>query len=229
MNGTERIPEAYPGYWEAVELLRGLIPAGPEAIGHRVAVLRGIVKQAREKAAARRVIVRLLEIVSPDFPDEAATFREYYLEGQKQSTRQAGRTLYMDKRTLQRHTRRILEAMLAPAFGIYGIFLTDQEREERGEEVKIMNEFERDFCILCAHGIEPQIAASTAKLNEFLRNQSIEQSAATATALLEREDIRAAIEAERDKGTVTPKKEEDSTKQVRELRALVHLGEEQEE
>lgn len=130
MNGTERIPEAYPGYWEAVELLRGLIPAGPEAIGLRVAILRGIAKQAREKAAARRVIIRLLDTVSTDFPDEAATFRAHYLDGQKQSTRQAGRALCMDKRTVQRHTHRILEAMLAPAFGIYGVFLTDQEREE---------------------------------------------------------------------------------------------------
>lgn len=130
MNRIERTPEAWPGEREAVELLRGLIPAGPEAIGRRVAVLRGIARQARENAAARRVIVRLLDIVAPRLPDEAVTFRAYYLDGQRQSARQTGRALYMDKRTVRRHTRRILEAMLAPAFGVYGVFLTDQEREE---------------------------------------------------------------------------------------------------
>lgn len=130
MSGTEKTPAQWPGEREAVGLLRGLIPAGPGAIGRRVAVLRGIAGQARERAAARRVIVRLLDIVAPGLPDEAATFRAYYLDGQRQSTRQTGRTLCMDKRTVQRHTRRVLEAMLAPAFGVYGVFLTEREREE---------------------------------------------------------------------------------------------------
>lgn len=129
MNGTERGQKPGPSYWEAVELLRRLEPAGPGAIGRRVAVLRGIAGQARESAAARRVIVRLLDIVAPALPDEAATFRAYYLDGLRQSARQTGRALCMDKRTVQRHTRRVLEAMLAPAFGVYGVFLTERERE----------------------------------------------------------------------------------------------------
>ncbi len=60
-----------------------------------------------------------------------------------------------------------------------------------------MTKFEQDFCFLCAYGVEPPAAASDAELDEFLRNQSREKSAATAAALLKREDIRAAIEAER--------------------------------
>ncbi len=130
MSGTERTMELWPGEREAVDLLQGLIPAGPEAIGRRVSVLRSIARQARESAAARRVIVRLLDIVAPGLPDEAATFRAYYLEGERQSARQTGRARCMDKRTVQRHTRCVLEAMLAPAFGVYGAFLTEQEREK---------------------------------------------------------------------------------------------------
>ncbi len=60
-----------------------------------------------------------------------------------------------------------------------------------------MTKFEQDFCFLSAYGVEPPAAASAAELDEFLRNQSREKSAATAAILLEREDIRAAIEAER--------------------------------
>lgn len=66
-----------------------------------------------------------------------------------------------------------------------------------------MTKFEQDFCFLCAHGIEPPAAASAAELDEFLRNQSLAKSAATAAVLLEREDIRAAIEAEREDGVCT--------------------------
>ena len=137
MTGAERSPEVWPGEREAVELLRSLVPAGPEAIGRRVAILRGIARQARENEAARRVIVWLLDIVSSGLPAEAATFRAYYLDGQRQSTKQTGRAPCMDKRTVQRHTRRILEAMLVPAFGVYGIFLTEREREEL-EAVKVV-------------------------------------------------------------------------------------------
>ncbi len=125
MSETDQAEE-----WEAVELVRSLVPAGPEAINRRVAILRGIAGQARESTAARRLIVRLLDIVADGLPDEAATFRVVYLDGQRQSARQAGRALYIDKRTVHRHTRRVLEAMLAPAFGVYGVFLTEQELEE---------------------------------------------------------------------------------------------------
>lgn len=129
MNGTESF-EVWPVEGEAVELLRDLIPAGPEAVGRRIAILRGIARQARESAAARRVIVRLLDIVAPGLPEETATFQAYYLEGQRQSAGQVGGALCMDQRTIHRHTRRILEEMLAPAFGVYGVFLTEREREE---------------------------------------------------------------------------------------------------
>ncbi len=133
MSETEKVEE-----WEAVELIRSLVPAGPEAINRRVAILRGIAGQARESTAARRIIVRLLDIVADGLPDEAATFRIVYLDGQRQSARQTGRALCMDKRTVQRHTHRVLEAMLAPAFGVYGVFLTEREREEQEplEEVR---------------------------------------------------------------------------------------------
>ena len=129
-EGIEKTPQAD---LEALELIRNLEPAGKEAIGRRVAVLRGIAGQARENETARRTFAKLLGIVENALPEEAASFRAYYLDGEKRSARSVSRSLCLDVTTLHRHNRRIFEAMLAYFFGIYGVFLTDQECEKEKE------------------------------------------------------------------------------------------------
>ena len=110
--------------------LAGLEELTPEQMGERVAALRRLADKARENAAARVVVKRLLTVCKRGLPDEAATFRACYLDGdERPSARQVGRRLCLDIRSVHRHNRRVLETMAPAAFGIYGVFQTDSERE----------------------------------------------------------------------------------------------------
>ena len=55
-----------------------------------------------------------------DLPTEARVFRVYYLDGL--TARQAGHALHMDKRSIYRCNRGIMEAMLPLAFGLDGLY-----------------------------------------------------------------------------------------------------------
>lgn len=69
--------------------------------------------------------------VAHSLPSEVETFRACYLDGdQRESARKIGRRLHMDICTVHRHNRRVMEALLAHVFGIYGLF---QDRAGRGE------------------------------------------------------------------------------------------------
>ena len=61
-------------------------------------------------------------------PQEAATFRAFYLDGEtKPTARQVGRSLCMDKTSVFRHNRRVLKAMLPAVFGLDGLFQSAEE------------------------------------------------------------------------------------------------------
>lgn len=94
--------------------------AGPKQRAQRVAAIRHIATQAREDAAERSHVEWLLRQIEPDLPAEAQIFRAYYLDGQ--TARSIGHRTYMDKRSVHRCNRRVLEAMLPLAFGLDGIY-----------------------------------------------------------------------------------------------------------
>lgn len=115
---------------EAIDLVRKLTKADPAAILRRVEILRAIARAARGNAAARAYIERLLEAPAKRFPEHAATFRATYLDGEtRPSPRQLARQFYVDPSTVVKRNSHIFEAMLPTAFGVYGIFLTDEELE----------------------------------------------------------------------------------------------------
>lgn len=110
--------------------LEGLEELTPGQKAQRVELLRAIAGKARENAAARDFIERLLTVCVKKLHDEPKTFRAAYLDGDaRPSARQLSRRLCLDIRSVHRHNRRVLEAMLLPAFGVYGVFQTDSERE----------------------------------------------------------------------------------------------------
>lgn len=86
----------------------------------RVAAIREIADHAREDASARSFVEWLVQQLETELPTEAQTFRAYYLDGL--TARQAGRALHMDKRSVHRCNRRIMEAMLPLAFGLDGLY-----------------------------------------------------------------------------------------------------------
>lgn len=108
---------------EALETLSAIWEAGEEGQKNRIASLRALAELARENAAARSIVEKLLDAVGGKRPEEAAVFRAYYLEGKKMPTaRQIARRLCMDVRTVHRYNRRILIAMLPVTFGVEGLF-----------------------------------------------------------------------------------------------------------
>ena len=111
--------------------LNGLERLKPEQEARRIAALRNLAERARENAAARGAVERLLTFAAQRHPEEVQTFRACYLDGEKRdSARQIGRRLCMDLCTVHRHNRRILGAMLPAAFGVCGVFQSGSEREE---------------------------------------------------------------------------------------------------
>lgn len=115
---------------EALEALSAIWEEGEEGQRNRIAFLRALAELARENAAARLIVEKLLNLVGGKRPEEAAVFQAYYLEGEKKPTaRQIARRLCMDVRTVRRYNRRILIAMLPVAFGVYGLFYPDSKPE----------------------------------------------------------------------------------------------------
>ena len=107
----------------AIKALAGLREVEPEARENRIAFLRALTELARENNIARAWIERLLQRVERRLPDEAITFRACYLEGdERQTAKEVGRRLFIDHRTVYRHNRRVLRAMLPAAFGVDGVF-----------------------------------------------------------------------------------------------------------
>ena len=116
---------------EAQHLLDSMEEIGPERRRELVAIVRALAELARENSVAREYLERRLVGVSHSLPSEVETFRACYLDGdQRESARKIGRRLHMDICTVHRHNRRVMEALLAHVFGIYGVF---QDRAGRGE------------------------------------------------------------------------------------------------
>lgn len=132
-TGTEQAAGAERGKVIA-EYLEGLEELTPGQKAQRVELLRAIAGRARENAAAHDFIERLLAVCVKKLPDESETFRAVYLDGNtRPSARQVCRRLCFDIRTIHRHNRHVLEAMLPAAFGVYGVFQTDSEGERERE------------------------------------------------------------------------------------------------
>ena len=116
---------------EAQHLLDSMEEIGPERRRELVAIVRALAELARENSVAREYLERRLVGVAHSLPSEVETFRACYLDGdQRESARKIGRRLHMDICTVHRHNRRVMEALLAHVFGIYGLF---QDRAGRGE------------------------------------------------------------------------------------------------
>ena len=77
-------------------------------------------RMARGDASARSTIEWALGHIAETMPAEASVFRATYLEGR--TARSVGRDLHMDKRTVYRLNRRVLESMLPLLFGLDGIY-----------------------------------------------------------------------------------------------------------
>lgn len=115
---------------EAQHLLDSMEEIGPERRRELVAIVRALAELARENSVAREYLERRLVGVAHSLPSEVETFRACYLDGdQRESARKIGRRLHMDICTVHRHNRRVMEALLAHVFGIYGVF---QDRAGRG-------------------------------------------------------------------------------------------------
>ena len=99
------------------ELFSGLRELTPETKASRVGIIRGM---ARGDASARSTIEWALGHIAETMPAEASVFRATYLEGR--TARSVGRDLHMDKRTVYRLNRRVLESMLPLLFGLDGIY-----------------------------------------------------------------------------------------------------------
>lgn len=85
--------------------------------------MRALAELARGNHIAYACTERLLQCVERKLPDEAITFRMYYLtEDKRQTAKEVGRRLFIDHRTVYRHNRRVLMAMLPAAFGVDGVF-----------------------------------------------------------------------------------------------------------
>ena len=116
---------------ESQHLLDSMEEIGPERRRELVAIVRVLAELARENRVAREYLERRLVGVAHSLPSEVETFRACYLDGgQRESARKIGRRLHMDICTVHRHNRRVMEALLAHVFGIYGVF---QNRAGRGE------------------------------------------------------------------------------------------------
>lgn len=99
----------------------------PEEKADRVALIRSIAERSRADAEARSYVEWLAEQVEPELPMEVQAFRACYLDGVSRPTsRQIGRALSMDKRSVHRCIRRTLEAMLPLAFGLDGLYTADK-------------------------------------------------------------------------------------------------------
>lgn len=132
---TETAQAAGAGEGEVIAAyLDGLEELTPGQKAQRVELLRAIAGRARENAATHDFIERLLTVCEKKLPDESETFRAVYLDGNtRPSARQVGRRLCFDVSSVHRHNRHVLEAMLPAAFGVYGVFQTDSERERERE------------------------------------------------------------------------------------------------
>ena len=116
---------------EAQHLLDSMEEIGPERRRELVAIVRALAELAQENSVAREYLERRLVGVAHSLPSEVETFRACYLDGdQRESARKIGWRLHMDICTVHRHNRRVMEALLAHVFGIYGVF---QDRAGRGE------------------------------------------------------------------------------------------------
>ena len=116
---------------ESQHLLDSMEEIGPERRRELVAIVRALAELAQENSVAREYLERRLVGVAHSLPSEVETFRACYLDGdQRESARKIGWRLHMDICTVHRHNRRVMEALLAHVFGIYGVF---QDRAGRGE------------------------------------------------------------------------------------------------
>lgn len=95
----------------------------PEEKQQRTAAIRSIAERSRADAAARSYTEWIVEQIKPGLPMEAQVFQACYLDGANRPTaRQVGHDLNMDKRSVYRCIRRLLDAALPLVFGLGGLY-----------------------------------------------------------------------------------------------------------
>ena len=115
---------------EAQHLLNSMEEIGPERRRELMAIVRALAELARENSVAREYLERRLVGVACSLPSEVETFRACYLVGhRRESARQIGKLLHIDKSTVNRHNRRVMEALFVYMFGIYGVFQEKADQE----------------------------------------------------------------------------------------------------
>ena len=106
------------------ELIRQLEVAGPctsEARRAQLQVVRSMAERARQDAAIRQELIRLLEVVQDQ--GAADVFRAYYLEGPEQpSARSFANRFFMAKRTVFKQLLRVCDQLRIMLFGIDALF-----------------------------------------------------------------------------------------------------------
>lgn len=99
----------------------------PEEKRQRTAVIRSIAERCREDADARSYTEWIVEQLKSELPMEAQVFRACCLDGASRPTsRQMGRDLNMDKRSIHRCICRLLDAALPLVFGLDGLYVEDK-------------------------------------------------------------------------------------------------------
>ncbi len=107
------------------EFFSGHTELNPEEKSQRVEAIRDIAERSREDAETRSYVEWLVQQVEIELPTEARVFRAYYWDGQ--TAHSIGRSLHLDKRSVYRCNRRMLEAMLPFVFGLGGIYKSRPE------------------------------------------------------------------------------------------------------
>ena len=106
------------------ELIRQLETAEPctsEARKEQLQAVRSLAERARQNAAIRRELARMLEGVKDQ--GAADVFRAYYLEGPEQpSARDLSNRFFMAKRTIFKQLLRVCDQLRIMLFGIDALF-----------------------------------------------------------------------------------------------------------
>lgn len=115
-------------------LVNGLAERGAHT--QCVEALRRFSDTAREDAKAREMLEDALQKaaqLSPKVEAAAPFFRAMYLEGgSRPSAKEIGRRFYVDKRSVFRYVKTVLEALAVLFFGVVGVDWQEMSRERNG-------------------------------------------------------------------------------------------------
>lgn len=96
-------------------------PCTSEVQGDQLRVVRSLAERARQNAAIRQELARMLDGIKDQ--SAAEVFRAYYLEGPDQpSARALANRFFVDKRTVFKQLLRVCDQLRIMLFGIDALF-----------------------------------------------------------------------------------------------------------